>query len=236
MISVLMYSRDRKELSELKKYGHEIAARLTEDDWRFFGYNEREQVYRFLSEHPLVDISCVDIAACGGIVLAEDLRRRCNEMYMVLLADSSVSPTAYIRPSIMAGSLLMRPLNVEGIKRVITEAALVYVKKISNSEESFLMIENKDGRQPVSYRAITFFESREKKIFANTSKKEYAFYDTLDNLKQRLPEGFVRCHRSFIVAKSRIKSIFISRGIIVLDDGSELPLSRSYKSYFKELK
>ena len=37
------------------------------------------------------------------------------------------------------------------------------------------------------------------------------------------------------LAKSRIKSIFISRSTIVLDDNSELPLSRSYKSVFKEL-
>ena len=32
---------------------------------------------------------------------------------------------------------------------------------------------------------------------------------TLDELEQRLPESFARCHRSFIVAKSHIKNIYV---------------------------
>lgn len=236
MISVLMYSSDKRELSDFGRYGREALSVLSEDDWSFIGYEKRELVYNFLSGHPLIDISCVDIVSDGGVGLAEDLRRQSSKMYMILLADLSVSPTVYIRPSIMAGSLVLRPLTAEGIKRVVAEAAVAYIRKLEHSENEVLLIENKDGRQPVPYQAIAFFESREKKIYANTGKKEYAFYDTLDNLEQRLPSNFIRCHRSFIVAKSRITNIFISRGIIVLNDGSELPLSRSYKSYFKELK
>lgn len=236
MISVLMYAEDKCELVALGRHGREAAAVLGDDEWSFLSYHERELFYRYLGGQPLVDISCVDVTADGGIVLAEDLRKACVDMYMILLADFSVSPAAYIRPTIMAGSLLMRPLSAEGIKRVFTEAASAYLEKIDRSSSEVLMIENRDGRQPVPYRAIAFFESREKKIYANTGRKEYPFYDTLDSLEQRLPEGFIRCHRSFIVAKNRIKSVFISRGIIVLEDDTELPLSRSYKSLFKEMK
>ena len=235
MISVLLYSHEKKELAAFGKHGKEAVCRLSEDDWRFIGYCECERVYSFLRERPLIDISCVDVAVKDGIVLAEELRCQSKEMYIILLADFSVSPTAYIRPSIMAGSLLMRPLTAESIKRVFIEAASEFIRKICSEGNEVLMIENKDGRQPVPYASIIFFESREKKIYANTGKNEYPFYDTLDNLEQRLPNGFIRCHRSFIVAKSRIKSIFISRSTIVLDDNSELPLSRSYKSVFKEL-
>lgn len=236
MISVLMYSSDKREITDFGRYGREALSVLSEDDWKFLGYEKCELVYSFLSGHPMIDISCVDIVSDGGVKLAEDLRSHSSEMYMILLADMSVSPTVYIRPSIMAGSLALRPLTAEGIKRVIVEAAAEYIRKLDDSGDEILLIENKDGRQPVPYHAIAFFESREKKIYANTGKREYAFYDTLDNLEQRLPSGFIRCHRSFIVAKNRITNIYISRGIIVLNDGSELPLSRSYKSYFKELK
>lgn len=236
MISVLLYSHIKKEISAFVKHGREAVGKISDDDWNFRGYCEKELLYRFLIECPLIDISCVDVSAGDGLTLAENLRKDNSGMYMILVADLSVSPTAYIRPSIMAGSLLMRPVSVEGIKRVFTEAALSYIKSLERGSGDVLIIENRDGRQPVPYSSIMFFESREKKIYANTGKTEYPFYDTLDNLEQSLPEGFLRCHRSFIVAKNRIKSIFISKSIITLDDGSELPLSRSYKSKFKELK
>lgn len=236
MISVLLYSHEKKELSAFVKLGKEIVCRISDDDWIFLSYSDRELVYSFLSEHPIVDISCVDIVADGGIALAEELRKANSEMHIILLADMSVSPVSYIRPSIMAGSLLLRPLTVQNVKSVFTEAVLSYVKKLQADNDNILLIENRDGRQPVPYSSIIYFESREKKIYVNTGVSEYPFYDTLDNLEKQLPDGFLRCHRSYIVAKNHIKKIFISQSTIVLDDDSELPLSRSYKSVFKELK
>lgn len=236
MISVLLFSHEKRELTVIGKTGRDFVCKLSDDDWEFLGYNERRHVYAYLKENPLIDISCVDVASEGGIVLAEDLRRTNREMYMILLTDLTVSPLSYIRPTIMAGSLLMRPLSADGVKRVLTEAATDYFNRTRDDVTAVLVVENRDGRQPVPYSAIRFFESRDKKIYVNTGNREYAFYDTLDELEQRLPESFARCHRSFIVAKSHIKNIMISRSMIVLDDDSVIPLSRSYKRVFKELK
>ena len=73
-------------------------------------------------------------------------------------------------------------------------------------------------------------------MFVNTGNQEYAVYDTIDNLQERLPEGFLRCHRSFIVAKSKIENVYLSKNYIALEDGMTVPLSRSYKEVLKELK
>lgn len=236
MISVLLYSHEKKELSAIVKLGKEVVCKISDDNWDFLSYSERKLVYSLLSENPIIDISCVDIVTDGGIALAEELRKTNNEMHIILLADMSVSPVSYIRPSIMAGSLLLRPLTVQSVKSVFTEAVSSYVKKMRKDNDNILLIENRDGRQPIPYSSIVYFESREKRIYANTGASEYPFYDTLDNLEKCLPEMFLRCHRSFIVAKNHIKKIFISQSTIVLDDDSEIPLSRSYKSVFKELK
>ena len=67
-------------------------------------------------------------------------------------------------------------------------------------------------------------------------KRELAFYETIEHLAERLPEQFVRCHRSFIVSKKRIRKVMLSKNLIELEQGMEVPLSRSYKSAFKEQK
>ena len=108
MISVLLFSHEKRELTVIGKTGRDFVCKLSDDDWEFLGYNERRLVYAYLKENPLIDISCVDVASEGGIVLAEDLRRTNREMYMILLTDLTVSPLSYIRPTIMAGSLLKR--------------------------------------------------------------------------------------------------------------------------------
>lgn len=66
--------------------------------------------------------------------------------------------------------------------------------------------------------------------------KEYSYYDTLDNLENKLGSEFIRCHRSYIVSRYYIKKIQLSQNLIVLNDDSLIPISRSYKSRVKELK
>ena len=60
-------------------------------------------------------------------------------------------------------------------------------------------------------------------------------FSTQDNLSEKLPEQFVRCHRGFIVNKHKIKKVALSQNLIFLTDGYDVPLSRSYKSVVKGL-
>ncbi len=65
-------------------------------------------------------------------------------------------------------------------------------------------------------------------------KQEMAFYETMEHLEERLPDYFVRCHRSFIVSRQRIRKVMLSKSLIELEQGMQIPLSRSYKPAFKE--
>jgi DNA-binding LytR/AlgR family response regulator len=67
-------------------------------------------------------------------------------------------------------------------------------------------------------------------------KEAYGFYGTIDKLVDNLPSNFIRCHRGFIVNKYKIEKVILSQNIIYLEDGFDVPLSRSYKSLFKGMK
>jgi DNA-binding LytR/AlgR family response regulator len=236
MISMLFYSHIKRELTVFKNLSYDITCKISEDDWDFLNFSDKQLLMNFLSENPVIDISCVDVAAESGVEIAENLRSRNSHMFIIVLADSTMSPMLYIKPTIMAASLLMRPLSTELVKKVFFDVIKQYIHKYysENGDDSFV-IDNRDGRQLVPYEQIVFFESRDKKIFINTSGREYSFYDTLDSLEKRLSDKFVRCHRSFIVARTRIKKILFSQNTIILDNDCQIPLSRSYKSVFKEL-
>ena len=98
-----------------------------------------------------------------------------------------------------------------------------------------LLIETREGRTYVPFSKIYYFEAREKRIYVRLKKQELTFYDTIEHLSERLPDGFIRCHRSFIVNRSRIQRVMLSKNLIELEQNMEIPLSRSYKPVFKEL-
>lgn len=163
------------------------------------------------------------------------MRSTNKDMSILLIVDLSLSPATYIIPSIMAASLLIRPFDRAAVKNVLDTVLKDYCEYFEQEDggKSFV-VETREGKRLVPYSGIVYFESRNKKIFLGTDNEEYSFYGTLDNLEETLDDRFIRCHRSFIAAKKRISKIVLSKNIVVLDNGCEIPLSRSYKGKVKE--
>ncbi|HEX5565315.1 MAG TPA: LytTR family DNA-binding domain-containing protein [Sporosarcina sp.] len=88
-----------------------------------------------------------------------------------------------------------------------------------------------DEWYPVPIEQITHIESFQKKTFFYTEDGQFSISNTLKELDKRLPEIFLRIHRSYIVNTARILRIsrdFSSNLVVTLTDGTELPVSQSY--------
>ena len=235
MITMMVYSTVKKEFIVIKKQAFEVICRISDEDWNFENYSTVDKLKEFLSTKPVIDISCIDVTAEDGVSVAEEVRRENKDMCMIVISDLTVPPTSYIKPSVMASSLLLRPITEINIEQVLTDAMSAFFRDSDKNKKSFI-IDNRDGRQLIPYDRIFFFESRAKKIFVCTDGREYSFYDTLDGIEQKLDDSFIRCHRSYIVARSQIRKIIFSQNIIELINGDVIPISRSYKPMLKELK
>ncbi len=237
MMTFLAFSKNKGELMQIKKQSVDISSLISDEDLRIYDFNDESAFSIFIKNCPIIDISCLDITGKDGIKNAVQIRSTNADMFIVLIADANISPTSYIIPSIMASSLILRPFKPETAKEVLKTAFREYYNRyIEEDGSKSFVIENIDEvRQLVPYSCIIYFESREKKIFLATENVEYPFYGTLDKLEKMLSDDFVRCHRSYIVAKKRIKKVISSRNAVILDNDYEIPLSRSYKSKLKEL-
>ena len=235
MISFLAYTKSKNELTLLKQTVTDISSVLSDEDLKMYGFSSRDKFEKFLENCPVLDISFVDICGNGGIDYAKKVRSTNKDMSILLIVDLSLSPATYIMPSIMAASLLIRPFDRAAVKNVIDTVLKDYCEYFEQEDggKSFV-VETREGKRLVPYSGIVYFESRNKKIFLGTDNEEYSFYGTLDNLEETLDDRFIRCHRSFIAAKKRISKIVLSKNIVVLDNGCEIPLSRSYKNKVKE--
>jgi DNA-binding LytR/AlgR family response regulator len=82
---------------------------------------------------------------------------------------------------------------------------------------------------------IFFFEAQGRKAVIKTKAQEISFYANFSELTDRLPEWFIRTHKGFIVNQKRIKSVNFTDMLLILTDGSTVPISRTYRTALKEV-
>lgn len=116
-------------------------------------------------------------------------------------------------------------------------------KILEKGDEKFnrmtLFHEESGNRVITEISDIWWIFAKEDKTFARTQKGEFRIFETLGNLSKRLPaELFVRTHKAYIINVKHVQEIvpwFSGTYNLKMKDGeTELPLSRSYVSYFKE--
>lgn len=238
MIYSCVYDSHQAETDQLHTIIKDLAATLTEECWDIKEFHEASALLTFLQDKPLVDIFLYDVMREGDIQRLLELREQYQLSFVMLLAEATLSPMQYIRPGINAQSLLLRPFSKQQACDALQDFIKGYVQTVlqkNKKDDASLLINSADGKVHIPYNQIYFIEALEKKVFACTGIDEYGFYDTLDNLCERLPDNFVRSHRSFIVNTDKIKKISLSRNVIYLEDEYEVPLSRSYKATIKGL-
>ncbi len=236
MVSVLTYDKNEKELEQLQILIKDLAAYLSEEEWKMHKTSILEQLEVLLQEKPLLDMLLYDVTNPQAMGYLAELRKDYRETQLMLIADMTTSPMEYMKPGILASSLLLRPWRTEQAREVLEEFFRAYLEKHQCAEDkNAYVIESKEGMVHIPYEQIYYFEAREKKIYLCTGKEEYGFYHTIDKLAEELPSQFVRCHRSFIVNQYKIRKVALSQSLIFLTDGFDVPLSRSYKPLLKGL-
>lgn len=236
MVSLLAYDKDSRELEVLRTLSKDLAAVLSEDYWRLEQASTLEILREILEDKPLMDMMMYDVTVKDAIECLMEVRKSYKETQLMIIADLSTSPMEYMKPGIMASSLLLRPWTKEQAGDVLKEFFQAYIEKSrTHDDKSVYVIESKEGKLHIPYEQIYYFEAREKKIYVCTGKEEYGFYHTIDKLSEELPEQFLRCHRGFIVNKYKIRKVALSQNMIYLTDDFDVPLSRSYKSLLKGL-
>lgn len=235
MISNLTYSSRKKELSELESVLHKEAALAGNEEWNWNFEDSIADVQKDLTGIPVLDLSCFDVSSAEGLTGAEQLRKRYREVLLMVIADGKMSPMAYLKPSVMPASLLLRPYTAEQMRNVIHEFIAAFMQERDTGQEDQYVIETREGKTLVPIRKVSYFEASQKKILIRVGSLEYETYDTMDRLAETLPDYFLRTHRGFIVNTKEIDHIKLSENLVYMKNHSVIPVSRSYRADVKNL-
>lgn len=233
MISMVNFSGSKQELELLEEHSRNLAAYCSEDKWNIYSFSLLQELDMFFKEQPMIHLSCYDITEKGNLDYLHHFREHYQKVSLMLIANLSISPMEYIKPDILASELILRPYRTEELKGKLHSLITSYLGK--EDEEEVFVLDTKEETLRIPYNQIYYLEALDKKIYVRMKREEKGFYGTLDNLEEKLPESFVRCHRSFIVNWKHVEKMVRSQNLLILMDGMQVPFSRSYKAKLMEL-
>ena len=128
---------------------------------------------------------------------------------------------------VFVGVLLIMLRQVRDHRLLIQEL----MAEKSKMKDPFLEIMSNRKLARIPYQEIIYIESFSDYIRVNTLKDQITSKEKISNLAERLPETFIRIHRSFIINKEKIRSL--SYDEVTVEEVS-LNIGRSYRKAVKE--
>lgn len=232
MIYVLSYNHIPEEQDIIQSSCCREVAKKSNENLHFLRVTTQKDVQK-LWERPL-HIIYYEISHADDVEMLKILRKLAPQAMLMLLTSSQISPEQYLKPGIAPDMLLLRPFFQEEFDEVNDEFlnAFFNMRKFSDSDSVFV-VSVRDGKTAIPYCDILFFEANNKKINLRVEDKEYEFYGSIENIMQTAPPYFIRTHRAFLVNSRKIRSVNKKEGLLILQMGVTVPLSRTYRHNVK---
>ena len=234
MISILVCDRDERERGIIAQDCRRRVAEHSNEQLTMAGAASEKEFLALLNKDQLVHLLYYNFQAGQPILGLREFRRKYGDAMLMLIADAAVSPLEYLRPGVAPDALLLRPLNRKKLDTANGEFIESFLGRLQEKggKESFL-VDTREEKIYIPFSHIYYFEARDKKLFLRTKNTEYAFYDTIDALIDKLPDTYRRCHRSYIVNTEKIRRVLTAENYLDLGNQIGVPISRSYRAAFK---
>lgn len=179
----------------------------------------------------ILDVIYKDI---NGIEIARKLRGQYKDIYIVFITGHIELMHMVINQNIMPSGFLSKPVSENDIRMVLLEI-FEYSKGGSKTAVDTLTVNTGSVVYKIRHNEIIFIESLNKKIYIYTETRRISCYGSLYGLMEELGEGFIRCHKSYIINKAKIKNIFMAQMYIEMSNGNRVAMSRTYKNAVREI-
>ena len=160
----------------------------------------------------------IEMGAMDGVAMAKKIRQSNDFVQIVFITGFS----DYISEGYEVSALhyLMKPVKQDKLFGVLNRA----VDAIKKMERVILLpVDGEILRLPIDQ--VQYVEAFSHTVSIVTEENTIPVKKSISEMERLLGEGFVRCHRSYLVGLKHISRL--SKTEVILDNGKILPLSRS---------
>lgn len=175
------------------------------------------------------DILLLDVEMPGmnGVELARTLRSRSETVQIIFITGFP----DYISQGYDVSALhyLLKPVDPQKLFEVLDRAAKACGEK---GEPETVIFRSGTENIKLKMSDIEYIAALGHTTVVKAGGKTYDLNVSISEAEKMLGDGFIRCHRSYIVGFKYVSSV--SGDSVTLDDGTKLPVSRSMRKTVAE--
>lgn len=233
MIYILLCDDEVKILDRVRKYVNSIRCKL-KDDVDIETYSDAESVLQRMrnsKECSDILITDIDMPGLSGMEMARILR---DERWDIIL----IFMTAYAEYVFKSFEYFpFRYIRKEFMETELLPALQAACEKVNANRDISITIKTQDGILTVRTRDILYYELENRKCIIYTiQNKQYETWKKISELRKKMGEMdriFLQIYRGCMVNKYYVKTI--KKDTIVLENGTELPISRRKKQEISDI-
>ena len=131
-----------------------------------------------------------------------------------------------------AAGILVSPMEEKACRQVFTPLLEDYHRvyaRDGSTDGKWINLKSSGKLYRVAAEDVCMVQTIDKMVEYHVGKQVISVYDTMDNVEKLLGEGFIRCHRSYLVNQTHIQYIDFREMCICLTNGDTVSLARSFK-------
>lgn len=178
-----------------------------------------------------IDLIFLDInmPEISGLSFAKSINRNIKIIFTTAYREYAIDGF-----DLQAVDYLLKPISFERLLQAVnkylnenTQNETIVKEEIKIEKTDYFFVRSDRKMMRINYDDILYVESLSDYIKIHLSDNKVITRDTISNIEAKLPPSdFIRVHRSYIVALSKINS-FTNETIEI--DKHEIPISRGYK-------
>ena len=203
-----------------------VAASPVSDRFEVSFAGSADDLERLLSGGGRCDVLVADI------LLGEPSERNGIQAVRDLLGRGSATQVIYVTGYIEYCTevyetdhvyFLTKPLRQEDFDKALLRS----IGRLEEASAETLFVKSGRAMVPVPLSEVSYIESRLRKLEVHVGNDVRVTYGTLTDIAEMLPEGFLCCHKSFIVNLSHV--VRLEGDDFVMDGGERVPISKRRK-------
>ncbi len=181
-------------------------------------------------DNNITDVLMLDInLKCNksGLELAEEVRKRKKNSYIIFTTGHL--EYAMVAYKYKTFDYIPKPITYDRLEDTVTRL----FEDANELNKKYIKIDNKNTI--VDEAEIQYIKRDGMKLIFHTSSRDYDTYSSFNKFQEKLPETYVRCHKSYIANLNQIKDVEPVSGTITFRDGNTCDIGPKYKKEFMEV-
>ena len=194
-----------------------------------FKSDNPEEILNHISTNK-VDAIMLDInlkSDKSGLQLAKEIRKVNKDAYLIFTTGHL--EYAMLAYKVKTFDYLAKPINYDRLEETIIRL----FDDIMDTPKRYLKIDNKNTL--VDESEVQYIKRDGMKLVFHTSSRDYDTYSSFNKLQDKLPENYIRCHKSCIANINQIKDVEPVSGTITFRSGDTCYIGPKYKSSLMEV-